>query len=240
MDNDFKKIYQKYFSDYEPLDAFLFHAQEQLKGISLMGKKVLEIGCGRGAFSIYMALLGNAEKVIALDEAEGFGSDGRYFHQLGEIIHKYAISNLDTRKADITKTSFPENTLDLIVANFSIHHVIRSSGYIFKDTKAQKDIINLFESLNRYLKEGGQIVLREMSRINFWRFIPYQWKMSHIDWEIHPTLKEWLWVLTTSGLKDISYAFLTPYFLAKWPSRMIRNRFSNFFFSSSFYLYGKK
>ncbi len=101
-------------------------------------------------------------------------------------------------------------------------------------------MIVINQILNRYLKEGGQIVLREMSRINFWRFMPYQWKMRHIDWEIHPTLKEWLWVLTTSGLKNISYAFLTPYFLSKWPSRMIRNRFSNFFFSSSFYLYGKK
>lgn len=240
MDNTFIDIYHRYFSDYEPIDAFLFHAKEELKGIPLEGKKVLEIGCSRGAFSVYMVFLGRAESVIALDEAGGFGADKKYFHQLEEIIHKHRISNLETRHVDITKTTFPDESLDLIVANFSIHHVIRSNGYIFKNKRAREDFLGILRSLKQYLKEDGQIVFREMSRINFWRFMPYQWKMSHIDWEIHPTLKEWLWVLRTAGFKDVSYAFLTPYFLSKWPSKLIRNRFSNFFFSSTFYLYGKK
>lgn len=240
MNNIFKEIYNRYFSDYESLDAFLFHTREELNGIPLAGKRILEIGCSRGAFSIYMALSGKAEKVIALDEAKGFGADARYFYQLEEIIRKHAINNLETRKADITKTTFLEKNLDLIVANFSIHHVIRSSGYIFKDEKAKEDILSVFKFLRHYLRDGGQIALREMSRINFWRFMPYRWKMNHIDWALHPTLKEWLWVLSTSGFKDVSYTFLTPYFLSKWPSKLIRNRFSNFFFSSTFYLYGRR
>ena len=131
MDNNtFTEIYSQYFDDYEPLDAFLFHAQEELNGISLEGKKVLEIGCGRGAFSVYMALLGKAEKVIALDEAEGHGADEKYFYQLGEIVQHHSIRNLETIKSGIIKLNYPENTFDIIVANFSIHHVIRSSGYI--------------------------------------------------------------------------------------------------------------
>jgi SAM-dependent methyltransferase len=240
MDNDFSEIYRRYFLDYENLDAFLFHAQEELTCISLEGKRVLEIGCGRGAFSLYMALSGKAQKVIALDEAEGHGSDEKGFHQLDEIVQKNSISNVETIKSGINKVKIQENTLDLIVANFSIHHVIRSSGYIFKDKKAKEDLLNIFNYLKRYLKKDGQIVLREMSRINFWRFMPYRWKMSHIDWEIHPTLKEWLWVLKTAGFEDLSYTFLTPYFLSKWPSLLVRNRLANFFFSSTFYLYGNK
>jgi len=61
---------RRYFSDYEPYDAFLFHAQEELAGISIAGKEVLEIGCGRGVFLFYLALSGGAEKVIMFDEAE--------------------------------------------------------------------------------------------------------------------------------------------------------------------------
>ena len=240
MDNDFSEIYRRYFLDYENLDAFLFHAQEELACISLEGKKVLEIGCGRGAFSLYMALSGKAKKVIALDEAEGHGSDEKGFHQLEEIVQKNSISNLETTKSGINKVSIQENTLDLIVANFSIHHVLRSSGYIFKDKKAKEELLNIFNCIKRFLKKDGQVVLREMSRMNFWRFMPYRWKMSHIDWEIHPTLKEWLWVLETAGFEDLSYTFLTPYFLSKWPPELIRNHLANFFFSSTFYLYGKK
>jgi SAM-dependent methyltransferase len=213
MDNDFSEIYRRYFLDYENLDAFLFHAQEELTCISLEGKKVLEIGCGRGAFSLYMALSGKAKKVIALDEAEGHGSDEKGFHQLKEIVQKNSISNVETIKSGIKKVKIQENTLDLIVANFSIHHVLRPSGYIFKDKKAKEDLLNIFNC--------------------------FRWKMSHIDWEIHPTLKEWLWVLKTAGFEELSYTFLTPYFLSAWPSMVVRNRLANFFFSSTFYLHGK-
>ena len=240
MDYLFKELYLRYYSDYEPYEAFLFHAQEEFNGISLAGKEILEIGSGRGAFSVYMALAGGAKKVIALDESEGFGADGTYLHRLEEIVQKHAVSNLKTIKADITKTIFPEETFDVIVANFSLHHVIRSSWYLFKNARAKKDLIELCSSLRGYLRKNGTIVLREMSRSNFWRFMPYRWKMSHIDWEIHPTLQEWLWVLRTAGFDNPSYTFLTPYFLSKWPSVLIRNRLANFFFSSTFYLYGKK
>lgn len=240
MDTLFIDMYHRYFSDYEPLDAFLFHAQEELAGISLAGKKVLEIGCGRGAFSLYLALVSKAEKVIALDEAEGHGAHETYLQRLEEIVGKHSVANLETMKASISKTVFPDETFDVIIANFSLHHVIRSSGYLFKDAKAREDSLHVFQSLKKYLKPGGQIVLREMSRINFWRCMPYRWKMDHIDWQIHPTLKEWLWVLKAAGFVDLSFTFFTPYFLSTWPSMVVRNRLANFFFSSTFYLYGTK
>ena len=143
-------------------------------------------------------------------------------------------------KASINKTAFPEEAFDVIVANFSLHHVIHSSWLLPENEKAQKELLDLCTSLKACLRKNGTLVLREMSRMNFWRFMPYRWKMGHIDWEIHPTLKEWLLVLKQAGFRDVSYKFLTPYFLSTWPSFVVRNRLANFFFSSTFYLYGTK
>ena len=42
MENNFNTIYRRYFAGYEPLDAFLFHADEQLSGVSLSDKKTLK------------------------------------------------------------------------------------------------------------------------------------------------------------------------------------------------------
>jgi len=240
METAFQELYYRYYSDYEPYDAFLFHAQEEIKGLSLEGKEVLEIGCGRGAFSLYMALSGNAKKVSALDESAGFGADETYLRRLEETLRDHSIVNVETMKASINKAAFPEETFDLIVANFSLHHVVRSSWCPPGNEKAQKELLDLCTLLKASLRKDGKLVLREMSRMNFWRFMPYRWKMSHIDWEIHPTLKEWLSVLKQAGFKDVSYEFLTPYFLTTWPSFLVRNRLANFFFSSTFYLYGTK
>jgi SAM-dependent methyltransferase len=240
METAFEEMYHRYYTDYEPYDAFLFHAREELHDISLEGKEVLEIGCGRGAFSLYMALSGKAKKVLALDESAGFGADEAYLRRLEEVVRNHSIGNVETRKASIHTAAFPEETFDVIVANFSLHHVVRSSWCLPENQKAREELLELCTSLKACLRTNGMLVLREMSRMNFWRFMPYRWKMSHIDWEIHPTLKEWLSVLNQAGFKDVSYEFLTPYFLTTWPSFLVRNRFANFFFSSTFYLYGTK
>ena len=241
MEINFKELYQRYYADYEPYDAFLFHAQEELAGIFLSGKTVLEIGCGRGAFAIYMALAGGAHKVIALDEAEGYGADRENLEQLQAIIERHALVTLEIIKADITASAlFPDEYFDLIVSNFAIHHSLHAHRKPASSDEVQSELVKIFINLNRYLNKGGQIVLREMSGINFWRFMPYRWKMSHIDWDIHPSLRQWLIAMSKAGFKEVRYAFLTPFRLLKWPSPLVRNRFANFFFSSTFYLYGTK
>ena len=238
MDNYFKTIYSRYLAEHEPLDAFLFHAQEQLKGITLADKTILEIGCGGGAFSLYMALCGKAKKVIALDEAEGNGFAIKPFKQLQTILQNHNIPNLTAVKSSMYDYAVPENSFDLIIANSALHHAIRPFGYLFKNEKARHATLSTFKLLHSLLNDGGMVVLREMSRINFWRFMPYKWKMSHIDWKTHATLNGWLWIMKKGGFEDVHHAFLTPFSLRKWPSFLIRNFYANFFFSSSFYLYG--
>lgn len=239
METRYKEIYDRYFKSHEPYDAFVFHAHEQLCGIETRGRRILEIGCGRGNFSLFLALNCEPGKILALDEAEGCGADRNLFRQLEAITLQYGISNLETMQADISKADFPPQSFDLIVANFSLHHAIRSGGYIFRDSAAREESLMIFKKLRSCLGNNGLLVLREMSRMNFWRFMPYKWKMSHIDWDIHPTLQEWLWLLQNSGFRNVRFAFLTPYFLKACPSKLVRNKIANFFFSSSFYLYAE-
>ena len=238
MNKEFDTIYRRYFGEYEPLDAFLFHAEEQLNGVSLSDKKILEVGCGSGVFSLYMALCGKAKQVVALDEAKGRGAETQAFTQLQTIVQNHNIPNLTVVKSSIYDYAVPENSFDVIVANSSLHHAIRPFGYLFKNEQAQQAALSTFKLLHSLLNGNGRIVLREMSRINFWRFLPYKWKMSHIDWSGHATLQEWLWIMKKTGSQNIHSDFLTPFFLRKWPSFIMRNQFANFFFSSSFYLYG--
>lgn len=238
MGEDFNTIYRQYFAADEPLDAFLFHADEQLSRVSPADKVILEVGCGGGAFSLYMALCGKAKKVIALDEAEGKGFAIQPFKQLQTILQNHNIPNLTAVKSSLYDYADPKNSFDLIVGNFSLHHAIRPFGYLFKNEQARHAALSTFKLLHSLLNDGGLVVLREMSRSNFWRFMPYKWKMSHVDWKVHATLHEWLWIMKKGGFDDAHHTFLTPFFLRKWPSFCIRNFYANFFFSSSFYLYG--
>lgn len=240
MNKDFNAIYNDAYAENEPLDAFLFHAEEQLNGMCLCDKTILEIGCGNGAFSLYMALCGTAKNVIALDEADGNGSAPEAFQQLKKAVEKHSIPNITTVKSSLYDCELPENSFDIIVGNFSLHHAINPFGALFKDRKARQSSFSTFKLLHTLLKDTGTIVLREMSRINIWRFLPYKWKMGHIDWNGHATLREWRWIIKKAGFCNVDHAFLTPFPLRTWPSFLIRNIYANFLFSSSFYLYGKR
>lgn len=240
MNKDFNAIYNETYAEDEPLDAFLFHADEQLNGISLYDKTILDVGCGNGAFSLYLALFGKAKNVIALDEAEGNGSKPEAFRQLKRVVETHSIPNITIVKSSLYDCEIPENSFDIIVGNFSLHHAINPFGALFQDREARQSSLSTFKLLHTLLKDTGRIVLREMSRINFWRFLPYKWKMSHIDWKGHATLHEWRWIIKKAGFCNVHHAFLTPFALRAFPSFLIRNIYANFFFSSSFYLYGKK
>jgi SAM-dependent methyltransferase len=187
-----------------------------------------------------MALCGKAKKVIALDQAEGKGFAIKPFKQLQTILQNHNIPNLTAVKSSIYDYAVPENSFDLIVGNSSLHHAIRPFGYLFKNETARHAALSTFKLLHSLLQADGRIVLREMSRINFWRFMPYKWKMSHVGWKGHATLNEWLWVIEKGGFNDVQHSFLTPFFLRKWPSFLIRSKYANFFFSSHFYLYARK
>lgn len=241
MHNAFEALYRRYYSDYEPYDAFLFHAREQLAGISLAGKRVLEIGCGRGAFSLYMALTEGARTVIALDEAAGYGADKHNLQKLQNIVERHTLHTIEIMQADIAASSlFPEDCFDLIVSNFAIHHSVPAHRKEARKEAVPAELVHIFHNLNSYLRSGGMVILREMSGINFWRFMPYRWKMSHVEWHLHPSLRQWKRALMGAGFRAVRHSYLTPFFLSKWPSPVVRNRCTNFFCSSTFYLYGTK
>lgn len=113
----------------------------------LKGKRILEIACGRGAFSNYLALRDSKpEEIIACDysiTAVTIASE-RYGDHGGLI---------KWRTEDIQKLSFASNYFDIIVSCETIEHI-------------QKPSLALIE-LYRVLKPGGKVFLTCPNYFNF-------------------------------------------------------------------------
>ncbi len=231
----FKNFYNQNYGDI--YRKFVYHLKKQLEDIGVKGKSVLEVGCGKGFVSLYIALFCGPKKVVALDESEGIGNEKGVLAFLEKTVKDLNIKNIKVVKSDIMNNCFSDDSFDIIIANNALHHVVRTGKYISSDLHTKNKWIALFSELKRLLKPNGILILGEFSRKSIWRYIKLRYRQ--IDWELHPKLKEWLLVIKLAGFKKISFRYSVPYKLRKLEP-LFSNSFSSFFLNPSFNIYCEK
>lgn len=211
-----------------------YHFQEQLLGIPLNKKTVLELGCGKGFFALWLALVGNAAKVIAIDEYEGFGEDKNNYGFFEKTIEENGV-NIELVKMDFLKNKFESGSFDIVVANYALHHIVRTGKYISNDPGTRKQWIDVFFEIRRILKKDGVLILKEVTRFNLWRFLPLRFR--YMDWEIHPTKKEFAHVIRKAGFKNVDSRNVVNYKLRCISSLLNKNPLFSFFINPNFYFF---
>lgn len=233
-EKQFKNFYNQNSGDI--YTKFIYHLQEKIKGIDVKDKTILEVGCGKGFVSLWLASLGGAKEVVALDESEGIGSEKGVLAFSENTVKDFDIKNIKVVKSDIMKNSFPDNSFDIIIANNALHHVIEG-GYISRNPTTKSQYIRLFSELRRLLKPNGTLVLGEFSRRSIWRYIKLRYRQ--IDWEIHPTLKEWILVIKLAGFRKTNFKYTGPYILRRF-ELLLSNPVSQSLISPTFNIYAQK
>lgn len=61
----FEEFCNKDISD--SYNKFIYHLRKQIDPLNLRGKQILEVGCGKGFVSLWIALFGGVKEVVALD-----------------------------------------------------------------------------------------------------------------------------------------------------------------------------
>ncbi len=104
----------------------------------LSGKRLIEIGCGRGGFSVWLARQGPAE-VVAIDFSPGAVEKGAAFGR------QAGLTNLRFEVGDIQAIAHPEASFDVAVSCETVEHV--------------PDPARAVRELARVLKPGGLLLL---------------------------------------------------------------------------------
>ena len=108
------------------------------ESFGLAGKRVLELGCGTGLNTEYLAK--HASHVIGVDFSE---------QMLTKARQRIKAKNVSFLPADITKPwSFKDGSFDFIVASLVLEHI--------------KDVRPIFDEVFRVLRPGGQCYLSEL------------------------------------------------------------------------------
>ena len=231
MDN--KKIEARYdiWHDKLPVDLDIdtpwhnFVSGEMVK-YDLTNKKILEIGCGRGGFAIFLSKLNKGtNEIFACDFSHAAVEKGSSYAA------KQGITNITWTCADIQNIPFDTNYFDVVISCETIEHV--------------PNPLRAVHELARVLKPEGKLILTTPNYMNFLGLYRLYLRFTFRKWtEMGQPINNFTYVLKTlrwvrkAGL--IMDNFSSVDFMIPWKPKNIRfnirGRLSKFLGIQSFFV----
>ena len=183
------------------IDAVLTESGESAKGV------VLDVGAGGGALAVPVALV--AERVVALDVSP------RMLDRLARRADEEGLENIETSPGAIEELELKPDSVDLIVSNYALHHLLDTDKARFVHKAAT------------WLRPGGKLVIGDMmlgrgrsrddrrimagkARImlargpgGWWRIIKNAWRLMTRTVERPLPMESWEQLLTEAGFVDV-------------------------------------
>lgn len=173
----------------------------------LRGREVLDLGSGSGQLTLDAALA--AEKVVAVDFSPAM------LELLEERAAARGCHNVDTILSSLQSLDLPDQSVDVIVSNYALHHLRHDEKLL------------LLRRAARWLRPGGTIVIGDMmfgltgdpvgrrvvaSKLRvlakrgpagWWRIAKNAWRLLVARQECPESVGAWTAMLTAAGYSDV-------------------------------------
>jgi len=180
----------------------------EVEKYNLQNKRILEIGCGRGGFAIFLSKLNNgANEIVACDFSQAAVDKGAaYATGLG-------ITNVQWRCADIQNIPFDTSSFDVVISCETIEHVPNPAKAV--------------QELSRVLKPGGKLILTTPNYMNFVGLYRFYLRLTFRKWtEMGQPINNFTYIFKTlrwlkkAGLNTTCFSSVD--FYIPWKPKSIR------------------
>ena len=208
-------------------------AQSLFRDVHLSETHVLDVGCGPGAWSLWVALHG-AERVVAI-EPEAHGSTSNSLEVLRQTIKLLGLENkIQTSGSYLQELAEPECSFDVVVMYNVINHLDEEAVVcVHRDPSAFERYVANFSHLRRMVKPGAWLIIADCARDNFWNRLGVKSPFAtSIEWSKHQNPQVWIEVLQRAGFiyHDLQWSPLQPF------TRLTSNWLVQYFTCSHFVL----
>jgi 2-polyprenyl-3-methyl-5-hydroxy-6-metoxy-1,4-benzoquinol methylase len=193
---------------YRVRGQFLFN------GVQLSGAHILEVGCGKGAWSLWAALHG-AERVVAI-EPEAHGSTSNSLMALQQTIGLLGLKDKIFASGHYLQELLqPERPYDVVVMYDVINHLDEEAVVsVHCNPVALDRYVSIFSNLRRQIQPGGWLIVADCGRDNFWNQLGLRSPIAtSIEWHKHQNPQVWIEVLNKANFKfhDLRWSPLQPF-----------------------------
>jgi cyclopropane fatty-acyl-phospholipid synthase-like methyltransferase len=202
-------------------------------GIDLGGRRVLEVGAGKGAFALWAGLHG-ASRVLAI-EPEADGSEAASFGALAESVELLGLTGtVEARSAFLEDLSPADGPFDVVVLYDVINHLDETATTgLHEGGAAATAFDRILGHLRSLVADGGTVVVADAARNNLWDRLGLRSPLSPaIEWEKHQQPEVWATAFERAGFtrRDIRWSPLYPF------GRLSANRLVQYATASHFVL----
>lgn len=224
--------------------AFAHALADLLRGVELRGKRVLEIGSGRGLLAIYMGMNGAAQ-VVSM-EPEMFGATSGVIADQRARIAEIGLTNVEVVAADFNTWEAHGQTFDLIVSRASINHLHEANQHAEHHQPTFDAYVAVATRIKDLLAPGGLFLATDACRYAFFtgarRFgirRPWNRKRTGVDWRYHQNPGTWQKIFAAAGFSDTAVNYPVPYPLRAWRP-IVDTAIANFFLRGVFILKARR
>ncbi|QOY92307.1 class I SAM-dependent methyltransferase [Paludibaculum fermentans] len=146
---------------------FPVRARQLFGDIDLRGKRVLEVGCGRGEFCLWAGVHGASRAVGLEPRSDGFYDAANYLEQFRKLAARLDLSGVEIEPKKLQEHEAPDGSYDLVLSVASINHVDEPAcARLHEDTQARAAFSRIFTDLARIMARGGKVVIIDAMRRN--------------------------------------------------------------------------
>ena len=202
--------------------AFRYHFKNQLfNGVSLEGRKVLDVGCGNGRFAMWAAAAG-ASEVVGLEPSIE-GSRGKVIaDQFQDGISAVGLDNARLQEVTFQDFESQKSYWDVILLNNSINHLDEDACItLLEKDESRQAFLDIMNKLREIIVPGGDVIITDCSNKNYYGDRGEQSPFAPtIEWHKHQPPEVWASLMEECGFKDpiiswpgpARYMFLSPLF----------------------------
>jgi SAM-dependent methyltransferase len=198
---------------YRSAARYRFRGEFLFRGVPIGGSRVLEIGCGTGAWAIWAALAG-AAKVTGI-EPEAEGSSANSLDRFRSNLEKLGLQErVEARRCTLQELPLSPEPFDLAIMYNVINHLDEDAVvWLHNRRAAKKRYIALLQKLRLHLNPEGWVVVADCGRDNLWPRLglrsPF---MPTIEWQKHQNPEIWTDVFERAGFRmfDLRWSPLQP------------------------------
>jgi SAM-dependent methyltransferase len=191
--------------------AYRYQCRRQIfRGADPSGRKILDIGCGNGRFSIWAAVHG-AEEVVGLEPTLE-GSRSESVAQFRDAVDILGLENAEVREVRFQEFDSPRRYWDLVLMIASVNHLDEEACITLRESEeSRRRYLDIFSRLYSVTAPGGRVVITDASSENRYagtgEVNPYA---PSIEWEKHQPPGVWAALLEEAGFVSPRISWTSP------------------------------
>jgi SAM-dependent methyltransferase len=211
---------------YEERARFLFD------GVEIADRRILDVGCGHGAATVWAALHG-AASVVAL-EPEMDGSTPGSATALPQVIADLGLEDrveLHRLRLDQFEDDVP---FDVAILDSVVNHLNEAAvPYLHSDPAAVDEYVATLRPLRALLRPGGLVIVADCGRRSIWNAVGHQGPWTRdIEWDKHQQPHTCIDVFRRAGFAPHDVRWMP----VRWTGRLTGNRVVQYFTMAHFVL----